>query len=136
MNRHSIINFIIGTGLSLLSGCMVLPVNLESDGTPGNLTVAKVQGEIKKRMPASDVAMILGSPNIITTDERRREIWIYDKVSSNRVDSRSFFGGNMIIFGGGQLQSETSSNQRTLTVVIKYDDDKQVRDFAYNYTQF
>ncbi len=126
----------LGLGLVLLSGCMVLPISLESDGTPNNLTVAKVQGEIKEKMPASEVATILGSPNIITTDEHRREVWIYDKVSSHRVATRSAIGGNIIIFGGGKLQSESSSSQRTLTVIIKYDEDKQVRDFAYNYSQF
>ncbi|MCH9698556.1 MAG: hypothetical protein K0U68_10660 [Gammaproteobacteria bacterium] len=126
----------IGRALVMLSGCMVLPINVDGNGQPNNLTIAKVQGEIKEQMPASEVAAILGSPNIITTDEQRREVWIYDKVSTNRIDTRSAIGGNIFIFGAGKLQSETTSSQRTLTVVIKYDDDKQVRDFAYNYSQF
>ena len=36
------------------------------------LTVGKVQGEIKVGMAASSVAQVLGSPNIVTTDEQRR----------------------------------------------------------------
>ena len=101
-----------------------------------NLTVGKVQGEIKEGMDAASVAQILGSPNIVTTDEQRREVWIYDKISSNRVDTSSSIGGGIIIFGGGMGSRSSSSTQRTLTIIIKFDEQKKVRDFAYNYTQF
>lgn len=104
--------------------------------SPQNLTVGKVQGEIKVGMPASDVAMILGSPNIVTTDEKRREVWIYDKVSSESVDTQNSFGGSIIILGGSTRQRQRSETQRTLTIIIKYDEEKKVRDFAYNYSQF
>jgi outer membrane protein assembly factor BamE (lipoprotein component of BamABCDE complex) len=104
--------------------------------SPQNLTVGKVQGEIKVGMPASDVAMILGSPNIVTTDEQRREVWIYDKVSSESVDTSSSAYGTLIILGASSKQRQRSETQRTLTVVIKFDEDKMVRDFSYNYSQF
>jgi len=124
----------LGFILSSLSACMTHPTNAVPDAT--NLTVGKVQGEIKEGMPASDVAAILGSPNIVTTDEKRREVWIYDKVSSNRVDTRKSFGGGIIILGGSTRQAESTSTQKTLTIIIKFDEQKKVRDFAYNYTQF
>jgi outer membrane protein assembly factor BamE (lipoprotein component of BamABCDE complex) len=100
------------------------------------LTVGKVQGEIKVGMPASRVAEILGSPNIVSTDEKRREVWIYDKVSTDRVDTSGSAYGTLIILGGSRRESSSSQRQRTLTIIIKYDEDKKVRDFAYNYTQF
>lgn len=100
------------------------------------LTVGKVQGEIKVGMDAASVAQILGSPNIVTTDEQRREVWIYDKVSSDRVDTSSSIAGGIIILGGGKSSRSSSSTQRTLTIIIKYDEAKKVRDFAYNYSQF
>ena len=100
------------------------------------LTVGKVQGEIKVGMPASQVAELLGSPNIVTTDEKRREVWIYDKVSSDRVDTASSTYASIIILGSRSDESSSSQRQRTLTVIIKYDEEKKVRDFAYNYTQF
>jgi uncharacterized protein (DUF1330 family) len=80
--------------------------------------------------------MILGSPNIVTTDEKRREVWIYDKVSSESVDTQNSFGGSIIILGGSTSQRQRSETQRTLTIIIKYDEEKKVRDFAYNYSQF
>ena len=100
------------------------------------LTVGKVQGEIKVGMPASRVAELLGSPNIVTTDEKRREVWIYDKVSSDRVDTTSSSFAGLIILGAASRNSSSSQRQRTLTIIIKYDEDKMVRDFAYNATQF
>lgn len=101
------------------------------------LTVGKVQGEIKVGMPASQVAELLGSPNIVTTDDKRREVWIYDKVSTDRVDTaNSSFAGIILLFGTKSSDSSSSQRQRTLTIIIKYDEEKKVRDFAYNYTQF
>ena len=101
-----------------------------------NLTVGKVQAEIKVGMDAASVAQILGSPNIVTTDDQRREVWIYDKISSDRVDTKRSIGGGIIIFGGSRSSRSSSSTQRTLTIIIKFDEQKKVRDFAYNYTQF
>ena len=43
-------------------------------------TLGQVQREIRIGMPSSDVVAALGSPNMVTTDENRRETWVYDKV--------------------------------------------------------
>jgi len=100
------------------------------------LTVGTVQREIRVGMSAAEVAEALGTPNIVTTDEERREVWIYDRVSSDRVSTGSSAYGTLLIIGGQTGQSSSSSRQRTMTIIIKYDADKKVRDFAYNYTQF
>ena len=120
----------------LLTACMTHPGNSNSEGSPDQLTVGKVQGEIKEGMPASDVAAILGSPNIVTTDEKRREVWIYDKISTNRVNTTNSAFGTLIILGANAQQSQNTTSQKTLTVIIKFNEQKLVRDFAYNYTQF
>jgi outer membrane protein assembly factor BamE (lipoprotein component of BamABCDE complex) len=127
-----------------IMGCLCLAVAVSGCQGGGGmaeikedrLTVGKVQGEVKVGMPASQVAELLGSPNIVTTDEKRREVWIYDKVSTDRVDTaRSSFAG-IIILGAAARDSSSSQRQRTLTIIIKYDEEKKVRDFAYNATQF
>jgi outer membrane protein assembly factor BamE (lipoprotein component of BamABCDE complex) len=125
-------------GLTLLSllaivGCQH-PTPPPTSGQ--NLTVGKVQGEITVGLSAASVAQILGSPNIVTTDEKRREVWIYDKISSESVDTTNSIGGGIIIFGGGSKQRSSSRTQRTLTIIIKFDEEKKVRDFAYNSSQF
>lgn len=132
MNR-----IVITTGLCLMvlagaTGCGGTQAEIKED----RLTVGKVQGEIKVGLSAAEVAQILGSPNIVTTDDKRREVWIYDKVSTDRVDTSSSSFGTLIILGGSSADSSSSTRQRTLTIIIKYDEEKKVRDFAYNYTQF
>ena len=115
-----------------LTGCAAKQAEIEGD----RLTVGKVQGEIRVGLDAASVAEILGSPNIVTTDDQRREVWIYDKVSSDRVDTARGAYGSLIILGGSTASSSSSQRQRTLTIIIKFDEEKKVRDFAYNYTQF
>ena len=46
------------------------------------LTVGTVQREVRMGMSATEVAEVLGSPNIVTTDDNRQETWIYDRISS------------------------------------------------------
>ncbi len=129
---------VAGLCLSIAAaGCEGRTAVIKDDKTKEDrLTVGKVQGEIKVGMPASQVAELLGSPNIVTTDEKRREVWIYDKVSTDRVDTASSVYGTIIILGATSSESSRSQRQRTLTIIIKYDEEKKVRDFAYNYTQF
>lgn len=108
------------------------------------LTVGTVQREIRKGMSAAEVAEVLGSPNIVTTDDQRNETWIYDKISSDVTYSRSSGSVVGLIFGGAGggvgvgsgSAGSTSKSQRTLTVVIKYDENNMVSDFSYHSSQF
>ena len=124
----------LATGLAL-AGCESNPPAPQQPSAE-ELTVGKVQGEIKVGMDAASVAQILGSPNIVTTDEKRREVWIYDKVSTDRVDQDHLAGGTIIVLFARKETASSSSRQRTLTILIKFDEEKKVRDFAYNYSQF
>ncbi|UCG74331.1 MAG: hypothetical protein JSV45_08175 [Chromatiales bacterium] len=108
------------------------------------VTVGTVQKEITMGMSAAEVATVLGSPNIVTTDEERRETWIYDKISTEVAYSRSggtiiglIFGGSGGGLGAGSASSGAeSTSQRTLTVIIKFDEEDRVRDFSYHTSRF
>lgn len=108
------------------------------------VTVGTVQKEIRIGMSAAEVAEVLGSPNIVTTDDQRQETWIYDKISSDVTYSKSSGTVVGLIFGssgggagiGSTSAGSTSSSQRTLTVVIKFDGDDAVRDFSYHTSRF
>lgn len=115
-----------------VTGCGGTQAEIKED----RLTVGRVQGEVKVGMSAAQVAELLGSPNIVTTDDKRREVWIYDKVSTDRVDTASSSYAGLIILGTNSSDRSSSQRQRTLTIIIKYDEEKRVRDFAYNSTQF
>jgi len=107
------------------------------EGLQGDrLTVGTVQKEIKKGMSGAEVAQALGSPNIVSTDEQGREVWIYDKISTDRVQSESSGFGSLILFGYRGSAGSSSTSQKTLTIIIKFDNDKKVRDFAYHASRF
>lgn len=116
------------------------------------LTVGTVQREIRVGMSGADVAGVLGSPNMVTSDDQRRETWVYDKISTERAYSADSGGISTLILGGatigdglvgggvgpsfGSGSGASSTTQKTLTVIIKFDSDRRVRDFAYHSSQF
>lgn len=118
------------------------------DDSGDRLTVGKVQREIRVGMTSADVVSVLGSPNMVSTDEERREVWVYDKIATERAYSGSSGGVNVLFLGfgsgaagglgggGSSSASASSTSQRTLTVIIKFDKQSKVRDFAYHTSRF
>jgi hypothetical protein len=84
----------------------------------------------------------------VSTDEKGREVWVYDRISTDTVHSSSSGGILALVFGAqggggggalGQAGYDTgakSTSQRTLTVIIKFDEAGKVRDFDYHATRF
>jgi outer membrane protein assembly factor BamE (lipoprotein component of BamABCDE complex) len=103
-------------------------------GEGDNLSIAKVQREIKIGMSSADVVVVLGSPNMVTTDDKRRESWVYDKVSTEGMVSTS--SGARFLWLPADNKAAASRTQKTLTIVIKFDEKGLVRDFAYNTSKF
>jgi outer membrane protein assembly factor BamE (lipoprotein component of BamABCDE complex) len=103
-------------------------------GEGDNLSIAKVQKEIKIGMSSADVVLVLGSPNMVTTDDKRRESWVYDKVSTEGMASTS--SGTRFLWLPADNKAAVSRTQKTLTIVIKFDEKGMVRDFAYNTSKF
>lgn|SRR5574341_987458 len=135
---------------ALLAGCMTAADHRTAVGgeEAERLTVGKVQREIRVGMSGADVIRVLGSPNIVATDDQRREVWTYDRVSTETVHSESRGGVAALILGIGEgglgavgPRYETGSGartttQRTLTIVVRFDLQGRVRDFSYHATQF
>ena len=140
----------------LLAGCQtaahhaadVRDARAQSD----RLSVGKVQREIRVGMSSAEVVGVLGSPNMVTTDAKRRENWVYDRISTETVFSRSSGGVNALVLGGALVGAglaggavgagyesaagARSTSQRTLTIIIKFDEQNLVRDFAYRSSSF
>jgi outer membrane protein assembly factor BamE (lipoprotein component of BamABCDE complex) len=125
---------------------MVTPVQEQQ------MTLGLVQRDIKVGTSQVDVAQILGSPNIVTQDADGYETWIYDKVSSIVSYNSSGFGVGIGGFGGGfgsngggggllnagynKNGGVAQSNQKTLTVVLKFDENHNVLSFSYHMSSF
>ena len=123
----------------LMTGCASWPT---AEST-SDLTVATVQRHIYLGMSGAEVATALGSPNIVTTDQFRNETWIYDRFSSERVqtDGPDPLALLQSLIDAGSISEPTRiqserKNQKTLTVIIKFDADARVSDFAYHTSRF
>lgn len=137
-------NMIRGLLLVVLGPCIFLmgfaTVQKHNDATRGaverEMIVGVVQREIRKAMSAPEVAAVLGSPNIVTIDSERREVWIYDKISTDVTYSETSGGATVLLIWGTSSAGAESKTQRTLTVIRKSDENKTVRDFAYHSSRF
>ncbi len=140
--------------LSALAGCQSAAEHRRDveDTSGRQMTVGNVQREIRIGMSGAEVAQVLGSPNVVTTDEKRREVWIYDKISTTSAYSADSGGISALVLGGGPVRNgfaagagqtwysanagAAATTQKTLTVVIKFDEMGAVRDFAYHTSRF
>ncbi|UCG77382.1 MAG: outer membrane protein assembly factor BamE [Nitrospirota bacterium] len=146
MRRSLLIVFI---AVLALGGCKTAAEHHDSlpSTKEKEMTVGTVQREIRQGMTQTQVAEVMGSPNIVTSDGPGQETWIYDKVSTDTAYSKSS-GGVQSLFlaqggdvGGGLAPSYKESSgaatrtQRTLTVIIKFEGGK-VYDFSYHSSKF
>jgi outer membrane protein assembly factor BamE (lipoprotein component of BamABCDE complex) len=146
--------FFLSAALIVATGCAGAKYHRDqvSGDRESALTVGQVQREIRIGMSSAEVAATLGSPNIVTTDDERREQWVYDKISTEKAFSSDSGGILTLIFGSGSVNDNggggglfpsyqggsgaASSTQKTLTVIIKFDHSHRVRDFAYHSSTF
>lgn len=103
-----------------------------------------------------EILQSFGGPNIATTDSDGTEVWVYDRaVTETDIATQSkayqgavslgvsfgfpHFGGSAGASGGvsgGSGQSSTASATRTLTVIVKFNSDKTVKDYAVRSSTF
>lgn len=149
MKKHLILATLIA-----FSGCVNAARNAEElhSRTDENLTVGVVQREIRNGMSGADVVTALGSPNIVTKDGSGSETWVYDKIASEASYSNSNGAvgglggvggdvGSVLLLGlfSGSYDKHAGASalsQRTLTVVIKFDDHQRVSSATYRSSSF
>lgn len=137
-------------------------VNKQTNPAPvqeQELTIGTVQKYIHNGMAQDEVAMALGSPNIVTQDSNGKETWIYDKMTSsitarnknesvveNAMDTRYFWHGILTLVTLGLINKDVKpelkdvaqvvSTQKTLTIVVKFDKNNCVESFSYHSSKF
>ncbi|MEM3265844.1 MAG: hypothetical protein QXH07_07810 [Thermoplasmata archaeon] len=138
-------------GLSSCATVSQQQANLSSN-QERKITLGLVQKYIHKGESQAKVAEVLGSPNIVTRDSDGNETWIYDKVAQETSYSTSgssvgigvggggggSSGGAGGVIGGsyGSSAGAYSSTQKTLTVIIKFNNNGLVKSVAYNASEF
>ena len=111
------------------------------------LTLGKVQQTLKKGMSQGEIVVALGSPNMVTSDANGLETWVYDKLSTevnsnSQKKSFNLLGGVIgskigvgATGGSSSKNSNTTSSQKTLTVVLKFIGNK-LETYTYNASSF
>ncbi len=122
----------------LISGCMTAAQHQQSLPTTKEreMTLGIVQKEIRVGMSQPDIATALGSPNIVTRDSEGRETWIYDKIATEASYSKSHGYGTILILGLSRDTGAISTTQKTLTVIIKFNENNLVESFSYHASKF
>lgn len=107
----------------------------EAYGDTKRLELGSVQKEIKVGMTQDLVAIALGTPNIVTNDKEGKETWIYDKIATQVLQSG--VSGLILFLGtGADYVARQDISQKTLTVVIKFDRERQVDQVSYHASKF
>lgn len=130
MKKKLCLIFVCFLTLIMVNGCQ------STNNSKNNLTVGLVQQKIKKGITKVQVMEILGSPNIVTSNNNGGETWVYDRISTETNASSSASGLSLILVNLGKGNSNVSSTQKTLTVIIKFNQNDIVVDFSYKTSTF
>jgi hypothetical protein len=121
-----------------VTGCVVnqtqtKPVTIRnSDLTHGNVQMNLRVGETTQ----ADVLDIFGPPNVATIDGSQREVWSWQKNATvtQSASARDYF--TIVLLGGSRSASGFEQTQRTLTLIIKFDEHKVVSEFSSRSSEF
>ena len=137
--------------LIFLGGCKSAAEHQQSlhSSKEREMTLGIVQKDIYVGMSQADVATALGSPNIVSKDSEGNDTWIYDKIATEVSYSKDSggtaagggagLGGWGLILGGASYSKSAGAaaqTQKTLTVVIKYDEKQLVKSLSYHSSKF
>jgi outer membrane protein assembly factor BamE (lipoprotein component of BamABCDE complex) len=109
----------------------------ETQETSNRLTHGQVQLTLKKGVTTqSEVLEVFGAPNITTIDSSGLEVWTYQKHAIVEKSKSSNMYGTIILFGAGSKAAGFEQSARTMTLIIKFDENKKVVDFKSMSTSF
>lgn len=108
----------------------------DSDTNSEEFTLGNVQRKIYRGMSQTEVAESLGSPNIVTKNADGGEAWVYDKIGSEITYSTQSGGVWLIVIGAGSSSGQVKTTQKTLTVVIRFNEKGKVETLSYHSSKY
>jgi outer membrane protein assembly factor BamE (lipoprotein component of BamABCDE complex) len=121
--------------LLFLGACTMTPApvdNRNSALTQGNVQLNLKVGETKK----TEVLEVFGAPNITTRDGSGQEVWTYQRHATVQQSSTQSNFWTILLVGGGSSASGFSQTSRTITLIIKFNDQDVVSDFRSRTSDF
>jgi len=117
-----------------LTGCKTSqPISNQNN----QLTHGNVQLNLKVgHTTQADVLEAFGAPNITTIDGSGREVWTYQRHATVSQSQSSSGYWNILLVGGNSSSSGFEQSSRTITLIIKFNDNKVVDDFKSRASNF
>jgi hypothetical protein len=107
----------------------------EETGLNNRLTTGEVKRQIVKgETNQAEIIRIFGSPNLVTKNKQNKEVWSYNKMSYEKVDSSksgALFGftGQALGAASGSKAVSTSSS-KSFDLIITFDTNDVVEDYS------
>jgi outer membrane protein assembly factor BamE (lipoprotein component of BamABCDE complex) len=121
---------------SVLTGC-VQPPPAPVTTRNNELTHGNVQLNIRKgETTQTQVLEVFGAPNIASIDASGQEVWTYQRHATVAQGSSSSNYWTVILAGGSSSAAGFEQSQRTMTLMIKFDEKKVVSDFRSRSSEF
>lgn len=118
-----------------LAGCAAPPKPLSEQNS--NMTQGNVQLSLQKGVTTkAEVLESFGSPNITTRDGSGREVWSYQRAAQVSQSSSTSSGWTVIFAGSSVKAAGFESSSRMMTLIVKFDENDLVDDFASRTSNF
>lgn len=132
----SILTLALALGISSCTVTSGGSYSAQSSSQEKQITVGTLQKELRKGMSGAEVIESLGSPNIVTRDQNGYETWVYDRIATEARYNENANVLFLVLFAQGSSSANASVSQKTLTVVIKMNEQGKVDSFAYHSSKF
>jgi outer membrane protein assembly factor BamE (lipoprotein component of BamABCDE complex) len=120
----------------VLSACAPVPTKpvttRNSELTHGNVQLNLKVGETSQ----TQVLEVFGAPNITSVDGSGQEVWTYQRAATVAQSTSSSSGWTILLAGGSREAAGFEQTQRTMTLIIKFNDKKIVSDFRSRSSEF
>jgi outer membrane protein assembly factor BamE (lipoprotein component of BamABCDE complex) len=117
----------------LIQGCSSTPKDEKnSPFTTGNVQLSLKQGVSTQ----AEVLEKFGPPNIAAVDSTGNDLWTYQKFATVTQSSGQCGYFWLVVVGGNTGTSGLEQTQKTMTLIIKFDQDKKIKEFKSMSTNF
>ena len=141
--KNILVSSLLGGLFIFMAGCQT--VKSADKPTDNPYTHGNVVLNLEKDVTTqAEVLNVFGPPNIATT-ENGDEVWTYQKNATVSA-SKSSKGGIAVLllgppvggagFGGSSSSTRFEQSSKTMILIIKFDENKVVKDFSSRSTSF
>ena len=120
----------------IFAACAPVPMKpvetRNSEMTHGNVQMNLKIGETSQ----TQVLEVFGAPNITSIDGSGQEVWTYQRAATTSQSASSNGYWTILLAGQSQEASGLEQTQRTMTLIIKFNDRKIVSDFRSRSSEF